>query len=96
MYELSEAAARDIEKILERSVVDFGMPQTERYFNSLKNCLELLGDNPSMGSVADDIQPGYRRFTHESHVVFYRTSGSNILVIRILHKRMDIKEHFDK
>ena len=67
MYELSDAAAKDIENILDRSVVDFGLQQTELYYNSLKSCLELLGENPEMGSVADDIQPGYRRFAHQSH-----------------------------
>lgn len=42
MYELSEAAGKDIEKLLERSVMDFGSAQTEIYFNSLKSCLTLL------------------------------------------------------
>ncbi|MFV1981009.1 MAG: type II toxin-antitoxin system RelE/ParE family toxin [Rhodothermia bacterium] len=70
MYELSEAAAKDIENILERSVVDFGLARTELYISSLKNCLEILSENPGMGSIADDIQPDYRRFAHQSHVVF--------------------------
>ena len=60
------------QNIFDRSVIDFGLLQTELYYNSLKNCLELLDDNPDMGSVADDIQPGYRRFSHQSHVIFYR------------------------
>ena len=70
MYALSETAAEDIEQILDRSAVDFGPHQTELYYHSLKNCLELLGENPKMGSSADDIRPGYRRFAHESHVFF--------------------------
>ena len=90
MYALTEEADRDIENILDRSVIDFGLLQTELYYNSLKNCLELLDDNPDMGSVADDIQPGYRRFSLQSHVIFYRVSGDGILIVRILHKRMDI------
>ena len=49
MYELSEAAAKDIEKILERSVVDFGLARTELYISSLKSCLEILGENPGHG-----------------------------------------------
>ena len=43
MYELTDAAARDSEQILDRSVVDFGLHQTELYSHSLKNCLALLG-----------------------------------------------------
>lgn len=40
MLELTDAAARDIEHILDRSVVDFGLHQTELYYHTLKNCLD--------------------------------------------------------
>jgi plasmid stabilization system protein ParE len=52
MYALTEEATGDIKNILERSITDFGLQQTELYYNSLKNCLELMGINPAMGSVA--------------------------------------------
>ena len=63
------------------------------YYHTLKNCLELLDKNPNMGSSADDIRPGYRRFAHESHVVFYQDTGRGVLIVRVLHKRMDISKH---
>jgi len=50
MYKFSEAAARDIKNIFERSLIDFGLAQTEQYYLSLKNCLELLARNPEMGN----------------------------------------------
>ncbi len=90
MYKLSEAAASDIETILTRSVLDFGVERTETYFRSLTHCLELLGDSPEMGSTVDDIRQGYRCFLHESHVIFYTHDEQAILVVRILHKRMDV------
>ena len=89
MYELSEAAAKDIEDILDHSIVEFGVLQTETYYAALTRCLELLGDNPGMGSNADDIRPGYRRFPHESHVIFYMSRAHDILIVRILYKSMD-------
>ena len=89
MYKLSGAAASDIEDLLARSMLDFGIEQTESYFQSLIQCLELLGDNPEMGSAVDDIRQGYRCFLHESHVIFYTSSKQDILIVRILHKRMD-------
>jgi len=86
---LSEAAVRDLEEILEQSLVEFGIHQTETYCASLTHCLELLGSNPEMGSTAEDIRPGYRRFPHESHVIFYTIRAEDIFVVRILHHRMD-------
>jgi len=47
-----------------------------------------------MGSAADDIRPGYRRFPHESHVIFYMVDAEDILIVRILHKRMDALRNF--
>ena len=94
MFKLSGAAARDIEIILERSMIDFGIRQTEQYYNSLKKCLEHLGKNPKMGVDVVDIQFAYRRFSHQSHVIFYRINDEGIFIVRILHKRMDIDKHF--
>ncbi len=89
MYKLSEVAASDIEELLTRSVLDFGLARTETYYQSLTQCFELLGDNPEMGSTVDEIRPGYRCFLHESHAIFYTPREQDILIVRILHKRMD-------
>ena len=40
--ELSKAAAEDIDTLLDDSLINFGMDQTEQYFKSLKECLDLL------------------------------------------------------
>lgn len=50
MYKLSEAAVENIENILTRSMLGFGLARTETYYKSLTQCLELLGDNLEMGS----------------------------------------------
>jgi toxin ParE1/3/4 len=90
MYRLSNAATQDLEEILEQSLAEFGLPQTENYYTSLTRCLELLADNPEAGRSAEEIRPGYRRFPHKSHLIFYRPTGKHtILVVRILHHHMD-------
>ena len=89
MVKLSAAAAHDIEDLLDRSIAEFGIQQTENYYDSLTRCLALLGENPELGYAVDDIRSGYRRFPHESHVIFYTLEQSDVFVVRILHKRMD-------
>jgi len=73
-YQLTDEAAKDVEGILTYSVNNFGLAQTEHYFEELKECIELL-------------------FPYESHVIFYKRLSSSILVVRILHERMDPKLH---
>ena len=94
MYKLSGAAAQDIDEILDRSIADFGPIQTERYFRSPNRCLDLFGENPQMGTTADEVRLGFRRFAHQAHVIFYRPTGNGILIVRILHKRMDVSQRF--
>jgi toxin ParE1/3/4 len=93
MVTFSQAAARDVENILHRSLKEFGQTQTEKYYVSLKKCLELLSVNPAMGNSAIDIKTGYFRFPHRSHVIFYTHLKNDIFIMRILHKSMDIVEH---
>ncbi len=96
MVKLSEAAAQDIEQLLDQSILDFGLLQTEAYYNDLNQCLALLADNPEMGSSAEDVRAGYRRFPHESHVIFYTQHDDHILIVRILHHRMDTNLNIQK
>jgi len=94
MYKLSRLAGNDIETIITRSGLDFGTRQTNRYVTSLKRCMEMLGDNPAMGSRADEIAAGLRRFPHRSHVVIYREIPDGALILRVLHGSVDIGERF--
>ncbi len=95
-YQLTDEAARDVKGILDHSVKNFGIVKAEHYFEALKERVELLADNPNIGHSAEDILPDYLRFPHESHIIFYKIFSSSILVVRILHERMDPKKHIKK
>ncbi|WP_445012250.1 type II toxin-antitoxin system RelE/ParE family toxin [Vreelandella stevensii] len=54
----------------------------------------MLARQPDIGPDADDIKPGYKKFSQGSHVIFYRAgTDSRIIVIRILHNSMDVEQH---
>ncbi|MGE4318722.1 MAG: type II toxin-antitoxin system RelE/ParE family toxin [Deferribacterales bacterium] len=92
MYKLTNAAEKDIRNIFSNSLSAFGKKQTDKYFESLKKCLELIGHNPDMGTNIDYIRKGYLKFPHESHVIFYKIESEYVLIIRILHKHMDVEK----
>lgn len=54
-YQLTDEADRDVEEILAYSINSFGVAQTEHYFKELKECIELLADNPNIGHSAEDV-----------------------------------------
>ncbi len=95
MYRLSKEAANDIDNILTYSITHFGLENAEAYYQSLDNCLELLGRNPEMGTAVDDLRKAYRCFQHESHIIFYIPREQDILIVRILHTHMDHDRHLE-
>lgn len=93
MYKLTKAAEKDIYDILKDSLLRFGKVQTDAYFSSLKECMELIDANPQMGVDIEFIRHGYFKFPHKSHVIYYTKKKEYLLFVRILHKSMDADQH---
>ena len=92
-YELSGWAEKDIKEIFKFSYVHFGPDQADRYIDALFEKFGLLAENPELGRNASHIRNGYFRYEYESHSIFYKKTGTGILVVRILHGRMDPERH---
>lgn len=67
---LSRLAVQDIETLIESSLLQFGMEQTERYQQDLDWCLSLLATEPEIGVSIDEVRAGYRKFPYDSHVIY--------------------------
>lgn len=94
-FKLSVKARSDIKKLFRYSFQQFGEIQAVKYKSGLEDCFQLLADNPDMGRKCDDIQEGYFRHEHKSHIIFYRQRPNNIFIATIIHDKMDIKKIFD-
>lgn len=90
-FELSETAAADIEAILDYTYARFGAAQAESYYGSLRRCFQMLAENPAIGRLRTAIQPPPRSHHHQKHSVFYDTFADHILVVRVLHERINIE-----
>lgn len=92
-YRTSGKADRDIKEIYKYTVREFGFPQGGRYLAALYECFEMLGAQPDAGHATASISKDYRRFEYESHVIFYKKRRADILIIRVLHEKMDPGRH---
>ena len=92
-YRLSREAESDIGDIARYTIERFGIEQARTYRDSMISCFQSLAKNQGIGIKADYIREGYRRFDHRSHVIFYKSEGPDILIIRVLHKRMNAPRH---
>jgi toxin ParE1/3/4 len=90
----SPLAEADIEGIWSYTAQRWGDAQAEIYLRKLHSALESLSSKPKSGLACDEIRAGYRKLAVGSHVVFYRLENHDVKIVRILHQRMDIDEHF--
>jgi toxin ParE1/3/4 len=92
-YELAQHADRDLDDIYAYSVTTFGEKKADDYLLSLRDCFLRLAEAPGTARRIDHIRQGYFRFEQGSHIVFFIRISGGICIMRVLHRRMDIKRH---
>lgn len=90
---LSPRAETDLADIAEYTIETFGVEQARRYRDDLEACFLSLAHNPRLGRIVEQLAPGLRRFVYRSHVVFYNEHKWGVLIVRVLHARMDAARH---
>ena len=87
-YILSRQADEDIARIYTYSFHQFGEYQADKYIDGLISSLHLIVANPSIGRLINHIRAGYRVFDHEQHAIYYHILEQEVMIVRVLHKRM--------
>ncbi len=91
---LTTAARKDLIDIGRFTTEKWGKRQRDKYLKQLDDAFKLLARQSEIGRDADNIRPGYKKFSQGSHIIFYRAgTESKIVVIRILHNSMDVEQH---
>jgi len=89
----SPRAGHDIDKIYDRTEAKWGFEQAEKYIYELKAACHGLAETPRLGRSIDHFRRGYFILGCGSHNIFFREEKTRIVVIRILHNRMDPARH---
>mgnify|MGYP002635246779 CR=1 FL=1 len=92
-HRLSKRAAADVARVAHYTIEQFGVEQARRYRDGLDTCFQRLAENAELGRTAGQLAPNLRRFEYQSHVVFYMPDEGGILIVRVLHERMDVQAH---
>lgn len=94
-YLVRPEAERDLKGIGRYTQRAWGRDQARKYLRALHQMMQRLAANPQLGVMRDDIGEGYRSAPAGRHLVFYRTVGDDIVVVRVLHESMDVQQHLD-
>ncbi len=92
-YHLTSRAEADLAGIADYTIEVFGIEQARRYRDDLEACFRRLAENPRLGRNAEALASGLRRFEYRAHAVFYTEDKGGVLIVRILHARMDAPRH---
>ena len=95
-YDVSLAAKEDLYQIWAYTVDNWSEKQADLYYANLENCFQEIACTPmTAGKPYDEIIPGIRARHVGRHMVFYTVQeDGRVLIVRILHERMDYALHF--
>jgi toxin ParE1/3/4 len=82
---LSPAAARDLQKVSEDIKAARGERFALAFVGRLRRSLEGLVDFPRIGRLRPRFGSGVRSWALPPYVAFYRQSGSDVEIVRIVH-----------
>lgn len=92
-YHFTNKAVEDLTNIWNYTIETWSERQADIYYDMLiESCQKITEDPQLYGLKYDEIVEGLRGYRANKHIIFYQIlPDSDILVIRILHQRMDIK-----
>ena len=91
--ELSRRAQADLDEVRHYSLAEFGVASAAAYLDAMEGAFRRMLDFPDIGTVHSTVRPPTRALGCQQHRIFYQVRGDTILVVRILHKAMDVERH---
>ncbi|MGJ3262504.1 MAG: type II toxin-antitoxin system RelE/ParE family toxin [Salinarimonas sp.] len=90
---LSRRARADLRSIGSYTIENWGAAKADTYLGEINATFARLASGRRRGTPVAEVASELMKTRAGSHVVFYRTSDDAILVVRILHERMDPRRH---
>lgn len=91
--ELSVKAHTDLDDIRDYSLEQFGLVRAVTYLDALEQAFRRILSFPEIGAPHPTLKPPTRSLACEQHRIFYEVLTDRIVVLRILHKAMDVERH---
>ena len=90
---VSHVARSDLRNISAYGKREWGETRNRLYLNAIRDRLKELTRTPALGPLRPEVAEGYRSVLVGRHVTFYRVEERRIIILRVLHQRMDLSSH---
>ena len=88
---ISDPAIRDLQAIAEYTQSEWGAKQKVTYLNLINRSFKALSRSGNIGKNRDEICHGLYSYSVKKHVIFFRETDNEFVIIRVLHGRMDLE-----
>ena len=94
-YDITPEAEEDLYRIWEYTVDTWSEEQADKYYAILVSAFdEIASAENKPGKSYDEVFPGLKSYHIRRHMIFYLIQeNSRILIVRILHEKMDYPRH---
>ena len=95
-YRLTNQAVADLGRIWNYTADTWSESQADAYYEIIIDTCDRIAVHPNwFGKKYDEIRKGLLGCKAQRHIIFYMVdSEAGVVVIRILHERMDLKNKF--
>lgn len=92
-FRVSRAASRDIESIGRYTQMNWGADKRRTYLADMEVQFSRLAENPYLASERAEFNPPVRMLPYQRHIIVYLVTDAGVLIVRVLHERMDVRKH---
>lgn len=91
---LTRAARTDLREIYAYTYVEWGEQQADSYLDGLEQAMDRVAKGSATIRPLQSKHPNMLKLKQGRHLIVLRETGDDqILVVRVLHERMDIDAH---
>ena len=87
--QLTAIAQADLKSIRRYSERQWGSEQADRYRSELRDTMKRLTAGTAACRARDDLRQGLHMAVSGRHCIFFEQDERRVLVIRVIHQRMD-------
>lgn len=72
---------------------EYGKSQAEKYIGELEVAIDFIGESPKLYRERLEFSPPVRICPQGQHIILYTVQSDYLLIVRVLHSKMEVEEH---
>ena len=96
LYVFSKEVENDLVVIYRYGFINYCESKADQYIKALKEKCQFLANMPNLCPNRDEFNPPVKIHHHKKHLIVYIVKSEYILIVRVLHDRMDVQQHMEK